>query len=696
MKALPCVLFVAAVPAAFAAGAPPSAGVLEEIVVTGEFRSTRLLDTPSSVSVVSLAQQRAGALNHLEEILGWLPNVNFASGASRARFVQIRGIGERSQFAEPLNPSVGLIVDGVDLSGIGTTATLFDVNQVEVLRGPQGTLYGANALAGVINVTTNDPAEAFYSRLQLDGGNYGARGVGAVVSGPLDEAWGYRLAGQVYRDDGFTRNRFIGVDDTSSRDELTLRGKLTWSPTEAQRWTFTAGYIDVDNGYDVFSLDNDRNTLSDEPGQDVQTTSYGSIRLAWDLSPAVTFQGTAGVSVSDSDYGYDEDWTFVGFHPIGYSSTDRYLRDRTTATADLRWISGPSGRLFAETTDWVVGVYGLRQEDDLERRYTFNPEDFASEFEMDRFAVYGELERALTEHWRASLGLRAERHRARYRDSEGVRFRPSDDMQGGRLVVMRDLGARAMTYLSVTRGYKAGGFNISGTLDPDLREYDPEVLWNYELGIKGLWLDGRLNTRAAIFTMRRDDVQVNTSITRERPDGSAEFIDFTSNAAKGTNDGLEFEASFQATDALRLFASLGLLDAEFDRFVNERGEDLSGKPQAHAPQYQFHAGAEYRFAPGWFLRVESEGKDQFYFSNSRRQVPNRDDLRSSRYALWHASVGFEAERWSLRLWGRNLTDEDFEVRGFYFGNDPRDGYRRRGFVQLGEPQRVGVTLTVWN
>jgi iron complex outermembrane receptor protein len=696
MKALALVTLLAAVPAAPAAGAPRSTGVLEEIVVTGEFRDTRLLDTPSSVSVVSLEQEQAGALKHLEEILGWLPNVNLASGASRARFVQIRGIGERGQFAEPLNPSVGLILDGVDLSGIGTTATLFDVDQIEVLRGPQGTLFGANALAGVINVTTNDPAETFYRSLVLDGGNYGARGIGAVVSGPLNDAWGYRLAGQLHRDDGFSRNRFLGVDDTNSRDERTLRGKLTWTPSETQRWTVAAGYVDVDNGYDTFSLDNDRNTLADEPGQDQQTTVYGSARLVWALSPAVTFQGTAGVSASDSDYGYDEDWTFVGFHPSGYSSTDRYLRDRTTATADLRWISGPAGRLFGDTTDWVVGVYGLRQADDLERRYTFNPEDFTSAFEMDRVAVYGELERTLTERWRAALGLRAEQHRARYRDSEGVRFRPSDDMQGGRLVVMRDLGARAMTYLSVTRGYKAGGFNISGTLDPDLREYDPEIVWNYELGLKGLWLDGRLNTRAALFTMRRDDVQVSTSITRERPDGSAEFIDFTSNAARGTNDGLELEANYQPADGLRLFASLGLLNAEFDQFVNERGENLSGKAQAHAPQYQFHVGAEYRPAPGWFLRIESEGKDQFYFSNSRREVPNRDDLRSSRYALWHASLGFEADRWSVRLWGRNLTDEDYQVRGFYFGNDPRDGYRRRGFVQLGEPQRFGVTLTVRN
>ncbi|HAR30715.1 MAG TPA: TonB-dependent receptor, partial [Gammaproteobacteria bacterium] len=115
-----------------------SAEPIEEIVVTGEFRRSTLIDTAASVSIVPLEDYRSGSVNHLEEILGRLPNVNFASGGSRARFVQIRGIGERGQFTEPLNPSVALVQDGVDLSGLGSTATLFDVAQVEVMRGPQG------------------------------------------------------------------------------------------------------------------------------------------------------------------------------------------------------------------------------------------------------------------------------------------------------------------------------------------------------------------------------------------------------------------------------------------------------------------------------------------------------------------------------------------------------------------------------
>jgi iron complex outermembrane recepter protein len=694
MKALPFLVLSSAACAAAIVAPGARGAVIEEIVVTGELRETPLADSPGSISVISLEQQKAGTVNHLEEILGWLPNVNFASGGGRARFIQVRGIGERGQFAEPLNPSVGLVVDGVDLSGIGTTATLFDVSQVEVLRGPQGTLYGANALAGLIHVTTGDPTEELFARLRLDSGDYGAFGAGAVVSGPLGDTLGYRLAAQRYRDDGFMKNRHLGRRNTDNHDERTVRAKLEWRPADDRSWTFTAARIDADNGYDAFSLDNDRNTLSDEPGRDRQLTHYGSARLRWELSPAVQFQGVLGLAWNETDYGYDEDWTFVGFDPIGYSSTDRYLRDRDTQNLDLRWLSGPEGRLFGGRTDWVLGVYALRQKEDLVRRYTFQAVDFSSRFEFDRIALYGELEHPLGERWRLAMGLRAERHDARYRDSEAVRFSPRDDMLGGRLVLTVDLGADTMGYASITRGYKAGGFNISGTLDPGLREYDPELLWNYELGLKGAWLDGRLAARAAVFTMRRDDVQVDTSITLVRPDGSAEFIDLITNAAEGTNNGLELEATWQVQDALTLFASVGWLDTEFDRFVNTAGEDLSGEPQAHAPSYQFHAGAEYRFAPGWFLRVESEGKDDFYFSNSRRFVANSRDVKSRSYALWHASLGYESDRWSVKAWGRNLGDEDYAVRGFYFGNDPRDFYAARGFRQLGEPRRYGVTLTI--
>ncbi len=678
------------------AAEPTSTESIEEIVVTAELRQSALGDTAASISVVNLNDLRAGAVNHLEEVLGWTPNVNYASGGARARFVQIRGIGERGQFAEPLNASVGLLLDGVDLTGVGVTATLFDIDQVEVLRGPQGTLYGANALAGLINLRSNDPTAGFETRLVLDAANYDARGVGGVVSGPLSDTLGFRLALRQYQDDGFMDNVYLDRENTNAHDELTLRGKLRWTPTETQTWTLSGGWVDAQNGYDAYSLENDRNTRSDEPGQDDQETAYASLRSQWSPNDAVTFVGVLGGSSSDSDYGYDEDWTYQGFHPDGYSSTDRYLRERDTVSLDLRLLSGPSGALFGGRTAWVFGLYALDQRADLTRRYTYFADDFESRFDTRRLAAYGEIEHSFTDHTRLIVGLRSERHRAEYDDSQGAAFDPEDNMYGGRVVLERDLADATLVYLSATRGYKVGGFNFEGTLEPADREYDPEVLWNYEGGVKGQWLDGRLHVQAALFRMQRDDVQVDQSFTIDHGGGSVEFIDFVDNAARGANTGFELEAEYAPIDPLSLFASAGLLHTEFDDFVNIDGDDLDGEPQAHAPEYQFYAGAEYRFGRGWYARVETEGKDDFYFSNSDRVGPAEEDIRSDAYVLYHASVGYETPHWSVKLWGRNLTDEEHATRGYYFGNDPRTGYQADGWVQLGEPRRYGVTVTVNN
>ena len=130
---------------------------IEEVIVTADFRDTSLLKTAASITVFDSQTITRRQARHLEQLLNLAPNVNFSSGASRGRFLQIRGIGERSQFIEPLNPSVGILVDGIDFTGIAGAATTMDIAQVEILRGPQGTLYGANALAGLINLRSNQP-----------------------------------------------------------------------------------------------------------------------------------------------------------------------------------------------------------------------------------------------------------------------------------------------------------------------------------------------------------------------------------------------------------------------------------------------------------------------------------------------------------------------------------------------------------
>lgn len=659
---------------------------IEEIVVTADFRSAGIDDIPASISV--LDEQLIAEKNalHLEDILNNAPNVNLASGASRARFIQIRGIGERAQYGEPLNPSVGLLLDGVDFSGIGGAAMLYDVEQVEVLMGPQGTRYGSNALAGLINVQSKAASATPAAGLQLQSENYGGKGLAGYITGPLSDTVQGRLAVQSLQSDGFIYNRTLD-DYTNDRKENLARGKLQWQISPEVSSEFTLALIDIDNGYDAFSLDNNRETLSDEPGFDPQQSRLASFRLRAENFERFDLEVLVGLADSDIGYGYDEDWTFAGFHPDEYSSTDHYLRDHNTRSAELRFLSKDQSRLLGGRTSWVAGVYLLDQQVDLERRYTYLPGPFTSSYDIARTALYADTTTELGAAFSLEAGLRIENIVASYRDSDALAAWPDDILAGGRLALNWHTTDNALLYLSLSRGYKTGGFNTDGSLDTDLREFGEETLWNYEAGFKGSLFDGRLQTRAALFYMDRDDVQINSSTTRVRTDGSAEFIQYTGNAAAGYNRGLELSAQWVSNDRVTVYGNLGLLDSEYEDFVNSAGQRLDGRQQAHAPDWQYTVGTNLFLLPDLTLNLNLQGRDAFYFSDSH-------NVRSEAYALLNATLSWQLQNATLRLWGRNLLEDDYYVRGFFFGNDPRDGYTAKGYTQLGEPQRYGVSLNI--
>jgi hypothetical protein len=191
--------------------------------------------------------------------------------------------------------------------------------------------------------------------------------------------------------------------------------------------------------------------------------------------------------------------------------------------------------------------------------------------------------------------------------------------------------------------------------------------------------------RLALFYMWRKDMQVDTSQTLMRPDGSSEFIEYTGNASQGNNYGLEAELRARPTANVELFASLGLLSSEYRNFVNAAGQELDGRQQAHAPSYQFFTSAQFDLPSGWFARAAVEGKDAYYFSDT-------DSFQSKPYELMHFSAGLERGNWGITCWMHNVFDKEYAVKGYYFGNDPRIDYAPSGYTQMGEPRRVGVTV----
>ncbi|MEM1412177.1 MAG: TonB-dependent receptor [Pseudomonadota bacterium] len=706
-----------------------SALTLEEVVVTAEFRPVELLDTAASISVFDGDAIEARTATHLEQLLNLAPNVNFSSGASRGRFFQVRGIGERSQFVEPVNPSVGLVIDGMDFTGIGGAATTLDLQQVEVFRGPQGTLFGANALAGMINLVSNAPSAELLGSAEVILGNYDTRTVQAALGGPAGDRIGWRLAVQSNQSDGWVDNTFLGAS-TNDIDERTARGTLAWAVTDRFDLDLVIYLGEIDNGYDAFSLDNTRETLSDEPGEDSLDFSAGAMTGRWDLADDYSAEVLISHVDADSVYAFDEDWSFQGIcdgtacdsslfgFDWWYSSVDRYTRSNENTTLDLRLLSGEAG-----LTRWVGGLYYRDQQQTLLREYTFADGDFASDYDTENLAAYGQLEVPFAERFTLVAGLRWEERDFDYRDNsaatggdgsgpvDGIND-GSEDFWGGRLALEYRTDGGLLVYGLVSRGYKPGGVNSALAsqladlddqgieLPPGSLLFDGETLLNYELGLKGTALDDRLAFSVSYFYQDRDDVQVSQSIVLPvDPTGDAcpcVFIDSLQNASAGVNQGLEAEVDWQLAERWRLFGSLGLLDAEYRDYQSfahtdadpENGIpfDLSGRDQAHAPNWQYVAGAQWDFLEGWTLVADVEGKDGFYASANHEE-------RIDSYALLNARLAWSSGPWTVALWARNLTDETARTRGFGgFGNDPRNFYAEQPYYQFGEPRVYGISV----
>ena len=688
--------FVACLGAALGAGHGRSAAAesiddadLQEVVVTASLRGGVAARAPVSVAVLGREQLAASGVQHLQDVLGLVPNLNWASGSSRPRYFQLRGIGETDQWQGAPNPSVGFLIDGIDFSGVGMPATLFDVEQVEVLRGPQGAIHGANALAGLINVRTRAAVANDERRLEVTAGDFATWSIGAAAGGALpgragawfsedDESAAWRVVAQHHSSDGFRRNAFLDRTDTNGYDETTLRARLALVRGE-WRFDVSALGVDLDNGYDAFSLDNSRITLSDKPGVDAQRSVGLALRSEYDGASWFRFTGTTAAASSSIDYGFDGDWSF----DPAYDFTSRFDREHRTLSQDLRFTS------VTEAVDarwsWVAGVYALRVDERNDQLDLYNGSVFrvlASDYVATNVAAYGEAQRRLAPLWSLRAAVRFERRRADYRDSDGLVARPVDRMWGGQLSLERTLEA-GVAYLALSRGFKAGGFNIGAVVPADRLEYQPEGLRSVELGWKGASPSRAMRWQVALFAMRRSDQQVSTSVQLD-PGDPLSFIYLTDNAARGENNGAEIALQWQPSSAWRVDASLGLLRARFLAYRRDSA-DLAGREQAHAPSWQYSFGVERRFDAGWFARIDAQGTDRFYFSESHEQV-------SDPYTLLHLRAGWRRDAWQASLWVRNLFDTRYAQRGFFFGNEPPD-FPNRLYVQRGDPRQWGVTVS---
>jgi iron complex outermembrane recepter protein len=679
---------------------------LDEVVVTASLRPGNVADLPQSVTVLDADTLRTAGVQHFEDVLGMIPDLNWAAGTSRPRFFQLRGIGEVEQYQGAPNPSVGFLIDDIDFSGVGMPATLFDTRQIEVLRGPQGTSYGANALAGLISVRTADPGSGFELHGEVTGGNYDTRGAGvAIGDGLADGSAGWRLVAQQYRSDGFRHDAFYDMNSTNGLDEGTLRGKLHWQLSDALQADLTLMHVNIDNGYDAWSVYNTSTTYSNQPGRDSQLSNGAALRLTYSIDGLGQLRSVSSAADSHIVYSFDDDWgndpfwlATTGYAPYDYYQSDD--RGRRTLSEDLRLIGDPSRALFGRI-NWLLGVYALRMTESDRQVFTWDAYDAApdggpgagssglnSEYGATNVALYGSLDASLGSRTTLSLGLRLERRNADYSDSADATTpfpEQSNNMVGGNLSWMHLIADGEHLYTTLARGYKGGGFNIGSGILSEQRSFGPESLWSLESGLKYQRADSPVSWDTDVFYMRRQHMQVYLSEQLQQ-NNPLEYLFFTQNAADGENFGWEAQGSYRLGTNWQFSGSAALLHT---RYLGVGGVfeslDIDGRAQPFAPGYEVSAAIEYHLPSGWFARLDSHALDSFYYYTSDAQT-------SHSYHLENLRIGYRRGAWTASTWVRNLFNVQYAQQGFDFGLIPPN-YPTQSFLQLGDPRQVGVTIS---
>lgn len=703
---LPKVLLVLLSGPTLLAAAPPPSGTaatapavtLAPLRVTADLWESPLERIPASVSVFDETALRSGAVRHFADLADQIANLTWTGGTSRPRYFQIRGIGENSQYeGETPDSTVRFLIDDLDFTGLGTLGGTFDLRQVEVLRGPQAGAFGANAAGGVVRLVSQEPTPYWTGRVDATVGGDGLREGGLAVGGPLlaggpPERLMMRLALHQHESDGFRHNATLGRD-TNARDEFSARIRLAARPAGPWRWDAAAVYSKINNGFDEFALDNNgRLTFSNRPGRDEQDSVAGSLRGTMAGTGPVRFTTVTSGSRVDSIYSYDDDWTAASYD--GFSDL---RRRREIFSQELRLDSATGTAAAGGPDRWTVGAYFARTDESG----TYTNEDpgnvrgLRTRYRAEHQALFGQVARPVAPHTRLVLGLRAERvdlsgggTRTRYRRSRGtfdpaVSFQPrfDDTMAGGKLTLEHDLNGRQLAFVSMTRGYKAGGINVDARINPpaDPLTYATEDLWNFEAGVRGHALEGRLTGEFTAFLLERRHTQV-----RDSAGFGGNYRFFTANGRAARVAGLEAAGTLSLSREWSLHATLAHLESELDAFTLANGSPAGGRRLANTPRLGHSLALSYRGTGGFFGRIEQVGRSTQYDSNNQNEARRAFDVL-------HANLGYASRQWTVTVWGRNLCDARYEKRVFFFGNEDPD-YIPTRYESRADPRQFGVTV----
>lgn len=705
--------------------------VLEEVVVTAQKKSQSIMDVGITMSILDEEAIKDSRIEKTTDVVQFTSNTSVKEQIPGLMpIVTIRGVG-LNDYNAANSPTTGVYIDEVPLSSLALMSSEYiDLASIEVLKGPQGTLYGRNATAGALSFRTASPSfDSFYSTVNFGVANYESREIDAVVNAPVNDEVALRLAVKALKqDEGYWFNRETNRD-VGSRDELSGRAQVLWRIDEdtdllvkfesqkndnelgsAEFWGVlpTPGSTDCPGspscanplGYSDPDGDPFKGDWSIDPEYELNQRAL-TVRLEHDLGFA-ELTGVTGFIDFDRKYGSDVDAGPIAAIEF-YNSDD--VKQRST-----EW------RLSGETDalDWQVGVFWAI--DEVETQYSgdlglFNTTSVSrSEQKASSKAVFANLDWALNEQWSVITGLRVASER---KEIVGNHYdevsRPGGSLLSGaafgsapvtlaflddsvsdtslewKLGINRTLGENALLFASVSQGTKSGGFFTGAASNQQqLLPYDSETLRAYEVGIKGALVDTALSFEAALFYYDYQDVQ-----TFIADNSGPVLVQRLSNVDSADIYGADLALTWkpELLEGLTLSSNVGILRSELSEFAGAAaGLIPKGNDMPDAPELTMQLGANYQRQISQDLEL-SASVDSRYQGASYRDAANDPLLESDSYWLTNANVKLTiAGGWEISVWGKNITDKRYLSQGF---NQSSLG---NGYRVYGSPRTYGLTF----
>ncbi len=715
---------------------------LEEIVVTAEKRNASVQDVPISIAAVTGQFLDDLAIDDLMGLYVQTPGLSFSRAGGEAQ-IYIRGIGTDA-FGVTVDPSVAIHLDGVYLGrpNMGL-AQFLDVERVEILKGPQGTLYGRNATGGAINIISRMPTDEFSGYISGGYGSFDRAELQAAVSGPLSENWRGRVAIRALGDEGFTNDiDSRGENEIDDNEMVAVRAIAQYEGASGIEFTVIADYTDYHSGNRSARPLDDLSfaVVNGARPQDFGQTSNnlptffdwntGGITATLELpiGDAMTLSSITAYRDYESDFFFNTDGTEI-------EVTRSYFQyESDQFSQEIRLSSNGSGPL-----NWIVGAYYLTEDKQgalgLGRNThpSFGTVSFIipNEDETDAYALFGEVSYDFSDQLSATFGIRYSDETkddftsvgAIFGDFTGLRstgtvvqfFTRDDSLSfddvSPRVVLEYRPNEDMLVYGSVTEGFKSGGWNaFDGS--PAFR---PEEVTSFEVGFKSDLMDGQLRLNGSAFYYDYTDLQVSTF---------QNGLTVTTNAADATVKGLEIELSAYPTDNLLISASMGYLDATFDTFFSANGRcpadatpaelagdcngvgagetrvaDLSGNTLQNAPEWKFNINGTYTvdLAGGGEINIFGQISHQTEIFHTQFNDPliGQDDT-----TLVDARVSYAPgdAPWDVAIFAKNLTDEEYFQNTVRFTSlsegNPADRFNIGAGLGYPAPGRqVGVEAT---